>query len=580
MGAADLERLVAEVRAAVDAGRAPEAFRLAFQAVEVAEREQSSADAVLALAAESRWTEAIAQLDVFPSERDRFGVLAALLLLALTEEQPDSAAAETVLCTIALLPTGGYDPLEDYDPSLVLWLTGRACELGLPRPQRLLAARDQWSGREVVGALIRQITGERPEWLLGPWETARPTPLRLSELSGATERLDLAVVLTEEIDPAQKNGRGERGRCFADVGRVFAALGKQDRAAELLARALAETAQLDTEEFCDDTFDRQPCVTAIARACAALGSESALELLGHARREADRIDHEGWKGWAFKSLALATAQLGQPEAARSLLEEARSVGWEVNPGHWQAEVLVAVALAWAQQDAAKAKEVLKEAWAGATERYDPKWRREWDRLKAMLCVGAGWGILGERVRGSECLAAVHSEVHTLEDGYHRGMALRALAEVQHDLGSTEQAGELLREAWESVRSTDKDSLLPDGCAVLARDLARLGEEELALQALELGLEPAFASASERDYGRPLQALLEACRALPTLASTALLTGLLERAQALAERRTRSRVVSGIAAAFARLGALHHGMDVGTRPYARGSAREAPLRGRA
>ncbi|MEZ6186707.1 MAG: hypothetical protein R3F62_17060 [Planctomycetota bacterium] len=145
MAKTDPEALEAEVRAAVAAGRAEDAFRLAFHAVEAAERERSAAHAALALAAEGCWDDAIARLEVFPSEGDRFGALAALALVALSRAQADPA--ERVLRAIEALPTGAYDPLRDYAPGLVLWLVGRACDLGVAASLREeVALEEVWSG--------------------------------------------------------------------------------------------------------------------------------------------------------------------------------------------------------------------------------------------------------------------------------------------------------------------------------------------------------------------------------------------------------------------------------------------------
>ncbi len=333
MAAADLEELVSRVRAAASAGHVESALRLAFEAVHVAEEERSTIRPSLRLAQEGCWEAAIEELKVFHAEGARFMGLASLLALALTgPDAPGEATlsgAERVLEEIAALTVGSYSPLDDLDSSLVLWLVGRACELGLSEPDRLLASIEEHETKGVVEALTRQIIGTTPAEELDCWQAPWTKPVSLRS-EGAIARLELGLRLVEGHDPKESHARGERGQCFALLAQVFALLGHLDQAAELLARALHETSLLETELHTDDTFDRQPCISAIAQACAAHGGEAALAILQQARREANEIKHLGWLGSAVESLAVAAAELGDPQLARSLVEKFPAPGWNLS----------------------------------------------------------------------------------------------------------------------------------------------------------------------------------------------------------------------------------------------------------
>ncbi|MGE0711257.1 MAG: hypothetical protein AB7N76_29070 [Planctomycetota bacterium] len=542
--------LTAEVRALARAGRAPDALRLAFAAVQQAERERSGASEALDLAAAARWDEAVARCDVLTVELDRLTALLALLILAL--DPPASlGAAERVLAAISTLPPGSYDPWTDFDPDLAIWLAGRACELELARPERLLSAIPAWAADQASLALVRDVTGEPPEpspWSL-PWPTARALDL---QPQGACQRLRLCEHLVETL----LAGRSEQPRCRAELARARALLGQAELATVGLTRALEETSRLDAEDYGPTARAHRECVSSLARACAALEpGPAASSLLRAVRAQADRIAQAGERSQALQSLAFAAACAREPELARSLWADAEAPGWP-RARSAQAEVLVALALDAARGgDIARAASCLDEAWAAAQLPCEPRWDRDRDRQLALLCVARGWASAGDPGRARACLGQLQAEHEPGARDPQMALAFRAGARACARAGACEVAEDFLVAARRALELDARD----DGSAVASEWLA-LGRVPEALAALGGAHEAALVGASQRGYDHPLLEVLGVCGRLPSDAGLALIDSLIETAARFGEPAPRRRALSGIALALARLGAARRAAE--------------------
>jgi tetratricopeptide (TPR) repeat protein len=246
------------------------------------------------------------------------------------------------------------------------------------------------------------------------------------------------------------------------------------------------------------------------------------ERVEQALAAAERIEDAYWRSRAYREVALALAQAGQPKQAQEAFQQALAAAERIEWADGRSEAYREVALALAQ--AGQAEQALAAAerieWAdGRSEAY---------RAVALALVQAG--------QPKQALAAAER----IEDAYWRSEAYREVALALAQAEQLEQAQEAFQQALAAAERIEDAYRRSEAYGAVALALVQAGQAEQALAAAER-IEDAYRRSEA--YGAVALALVQA--------------GLAEQALAAVERIEydywRSRAYRAVALALAQAG---------------------------
>jgi tetratricopeptide (TPR) repeat protein len=421
-------------------------------------REAKQVDALYALARDEAF--AHAQREGIPHDPDLPRQTAALALQAAIETEDAPMMAEMLLLHARRVETveSPLDALRAGNPQRALKLAERILREQNYQIGTLWLLLLAWASSmgENGAAFAVQCLNCIRDW----WHANRPKPLSdnwapvvvkvLLQLQCA-QAAEMAIILQDKAKADLVRGLLESGLCPLD---------------ERVEQALAAAERIEDADW------RSRAYRAVALALAQAGQpEQAQEAFQQALAAAERIENAYWRSSAYRAVALALAQAGQPEQALAAAER-------IENADRRSEAYHAVALALAQ--AGQPKQAL-----AAAERIENAYRRS----EAYGAVALALAQAGQPEQAQEAFQQALAAAERIEDAYWRSEAYRAVALALAQAGQPEQAQEAFQQALaaaERIEWADGRSEAYHAVA-LALALAQAGQPKQAQEAFQQAL---------------------------------------------------------------------------------------------
>jgi tetratricopeptide (TPR) repeat protein len=526
-------------------------------------REAKQVDALYALARDEAF--AHAQGEVIPHDPDLPRQTAALALQAAIETEDAPMMAEMLLLHAQRVETveSPLDALRAGNPQRALKLAERILREQDYQIGTLWLLRLAWvsSMGENGAAFAVQCLNRIRDW----WHANRPKPLSDNWVPGVVKVLlqlqcaqaaEMAIILQDEAKADLVRGLLESGLCPLD---------------ERVEQALASAERIE------DAFSRSRAYRAVALALAQAGQpKQAQEAFQQALASAERIENAYGRSEAYRKVALALAQAGQ-------IEQALAAAERIENAYGRSEAYGAVALALAQAGQPKqAQEAFQQALAAAERIEDAFSRLRAYRAVALALVQAGQTeqalASAERIEnaygrsrayGAVALALAQAgqpeqalaAAERIENAYGRSEAYRAVALALAQAGQIEQAQEAFQQALAAAERIENAYGRSEAYRKVALALAQAGQTEQAQEAFQQAL-----AAAER-----IEDAFSRSRAYRAVALALAQAGQIEQAQeafqqalAAAERIedafSRSRAYGAVALALAQAGQIEQAQE--------------------
>jgi tetratricopeptide (TPR) repeat protein len=380
-------------------------------------REAKQVDALYALARDEAFAQA--QIEGVPNDPDLPRQTAALALQAAIETEDAPMMAEMLLLHARRVETveSPLDALRAGNPQRALKLAERILREQDYQIGTLWLLLLAWvssmgeNGAEFAVQCLNRIRdwwhANRPEPLSDNWA---PVVVKVLLQLQCAQAAEMAIILQDEAKADLVRGLLESGLCPLD---------------ERVEQALA------VAERIEEADERSEAYREVALALAQAGQpEQAQEAFQQALAAAERIENAFLRSWAYGAVALALAQAGQPEQALAAAER-------IEEADERSEAYREVALALAQAgQIEQAQEAFQQALAAA-ERIENAFLRS----RAYREVALALAQAGQPEQAQEAFQQALAAAERIENAYWRSEAYRevALALALAQAGQPEQA---------------------------------------------------------------------------------------------------------------------------------------------
>jgi tetratricopeptide (TPR) repeat protein len=504
-------------------------------------REAKQVDALYALARDEAFAQA--QWEGIPHDPDLPRQTAALALQAAIEREDVPTMAEMLLLHAQRVETveSPLDALRAGNPQRALKLAERILREQDYQRGTLWLLLLAWESciRENGAAFAVQCLNRIRDW----WHANRPQPLSddwapvvvkvLLQLQCA-QAAEMAIILQDEAKADLVRGLLESGLCPLD---------------ERVEQALASAERIE------DAFSRSRAYRAVALALAQAGQpKQAQEAFQQALAAAKRIENAYGRSEAYGAVALALAQAGQIEQAQEAFQQALAAAERIENAYWRSEAYGAVALALAQaEQIEQAQEAFQQALAAAK-----RIENAYGRSEAYGAVALALAQAGQIEQAQEAFQQALAAAERIENAYWRSEAYGAVALALAQAEQIEQAQEAFQQALAAAKRIENAYRRSEAYGAVALALAQAGQIEQAQEAFQQALAAAkrIEEADERSeaYRKVALALAQA--------------GQVEQALAAAERIEnaywRSEAYGAVALALAQAGQVEQALAAAER----------------
>jgi tetratricopeptide (TPR) repeat protein len=419
-------------------------------------REAKQVDALYALARDEAFAQA--QREGIPHDPDLPRQTAALALQAAIETEDAPMMVEMLLLHAQRVETveSPLDALRAGNPQRALKLAERILREQNYQIGTLWLLLLAWASSmgENGAAFAVQCLNCIRDW----WHANRPKPLSdnwapvvvkvLLQLQCA-QAAEMAIILQDKAKADLVRGLLESGLCPLD---------------ERVEQALAAAERIEDADW------RSRAYRAVALALAQAGQpEQAQEAFQQALAAAERIENAYWRSSAYRAVALALAQAGQPEQALAAAER-------IENADRRSEAYHAVALALAQ--AGQPKQAL-----AAAERIENAYRRS----EAYGAVALALAQAGQPKQAQEAFQQALAAAERIEWANGRSEAYRAVALALAQAGQPEQAQEAFQQALAAAERIEWADGRSEAYHAVALALAQAGQPKQAQEAFQQAL---------------------------------------------------------------------------------------------
>jgi tetratricopeptide (TPR) repeat protein len=426
-------------------------------------REAKQVDALYALARDEAF--AHAQREGIPHDPDLPRQTAALALQAAIETEDAPMMAEMLLLHARRVETveSPLDALRAGNPQRALKLAERILREQDYQRGTLWLLLLAWASSmgENGAAFAVQCLNRIRDW----WHANRPKPLSdnwapvvvkvLLQLQCA-QAAEMAIILQDEAKADLVRGLLESGLCPLD---------------ERVEQALASAERIE------DAFSRSRAYRAVALALAQAGQpKQAQEAFQQALAAAERIEWADGRSEAYRAVALALAQAGQIEQAQEAFQQALAAAERIEDADRRSEAYGAVALALAQ--AGQPKQAL-----AAAERIENAYRRS----EAYGAVAVALAQAGQPKQAQEAFQQALAAAERIEWANGRSEAYRAVALALAQAGQPKQAQEAFQQALAAAERIEYDHWRSEAYRKVALALARARKAKQAQEAFQQAL---------------------------------------------------------------------------------------------
>jgi tetratricopeptide (TPR) repeat protein len=426
-------------------------------------REAKQVDALYALARDEAF--AHAQREGIPHDPDLPRQTAALALQAAIETEDAPMMAEMLLLHARRVETveSPLDALRAGNPQRALKLAERILREQDYQRGTLWLLLLAWASSmgENGAAFAVQCLNRIRDW----WHANRPKPLSdnwapvvvkvLLQLQCA-QAAEMAIILQDEAKADLVRGLLESGLCPLD---------------ERVEQALASAERIE------DAFSRSRAYRAVALALAQAGQpKQAQEAFQQALAAAERIEWADGRSEAYRAVALALAQAGQIEQAQEAFQQALAAAERIEDADRRSEAYRAVALALAQ--AGQPKQAL-----AAAERIENAYRRS----EAYGAVAVALAQAGQPKQAQEAFQQALAAAERIEWANGRSEAYRAVALALAQAGQPKQAQEAFQQALAAAERIEYDHWRSEAYRKVALALARARKAKQAQEAFQQAL---------------------------------------------------------------------------------------------